>query len=371
MTAAIRRYTLTPVATTTIDSGHGIGSAIDNRSGNQSGNGSADLSHGSSFADFKPYVPSIRDDGLICFQARLRDGRTGVFTANGEAVTQIGVTGTPTCPLAAFTSHPDLNSAGDVTVYARQSSGEEVLALCKAGGRWETTGADRQLYRIGPLGPTMNERGDVAFRATTHLGTASLQLCRDRQILTVAEADERFSGFAGLPVVNGRGDVTFRASLRDGREGVFVRQLDGPCLEVAATGGDFDDIAPFPTMNDRGDVAFVARPRGSPGWSVFIATAGGLNRWIGPDPAFESYRGLLLNNAGPVVFYGTPAGGQLGIYCGTDAVHHRILGLGDPLLGSTVTDFALNPVSVNEAGQIAVRVALKNGQQWVLRGDPT
>lgn len=352
MTAAFGRYTLTPVAGT--------------HSGDSSGTNSVD----SRFADFKPYVPSIRDDGVICFQAGLRDGRTGVFTADGQTITDVGVTGTPTCPLAAFTSHPDINTRGDVTVYARQPSGEEVLALRKAGGTWETAGAGRRLYGIGPLGPTMNERGDVAFRATTHRGTASLQLWRDGQIITVAEADDRFSGFAGLPVVNGQGDVTFRASLRDSREGVFVRQLDGTCMERAATGGDFDDIAPFPTMNDRGDVAFVARTRGSSGWGVFIATAGGLTRWIGPDPAFDSYRGVLLNNAGPVVFYGTPVGGQLGIYSGPDPSQHRILGLGDALLGSTVSDFALNPVSVNERGQIAVRVALKDGQQWVLRGDP-
>ncbi len=354
MTAAFGRYALTPVVGT------------DSR-----------------FADFKPYVPSIQDDGLICFQAGLRDGRTGVFTADGETVMDLAVTATESCPLAAFTSHPDLNGQGHVTVYGRLASGEEVLALLKPGTGWEIVGPEQGLYGIGPLGPTMNARGEVAFRATTRRGTASLQLWRDGQLITVAEADDRFGGFAGLPVVNGAGDVTFRASLRDGREAVFVRRVDGTCVAVAATGGveggmtaedgghAFDDIAPFPTMNDLGHVAFVARLRGASGWGVFIAKAGGLHCWAGPDPAFESYRGILLNSAGPVVFYGTPAGGRLGIYSGPDPARHRIVGLGDPLLGSTVTDFALNPVSVNERGQFAVRVALQNGQQWVLRGDPT
>ena len=37
---------------------------------------------------------------------------------------------------------------------------------------------------------------------------------------------------------------------------------------------------------------------------------------------------------------------------------------------ATVVDFALNPVSVNERGQMAIRVALADGRQFILRADP-
>lgn len=324
------------------------------------------------FSDFKPYVPSINDAGVVCFQAGLRDGGTGLFiaTADGGEVQEIAVSGSAACPVAAFTSHPDINDHGDVTAYARLPSGEEVLAVRRPGATWQIVGPQQGLYGIGPLGPTMNEAGTVALRATTARGTASIELWDGRQFSRVAETDDTFSGFAGLPVVNAQGDVAFPASLRDASEGVFLRTRDGLCRPVAVTGGDFDDMAPFPTLNDLGAVAFVARPRGSAAWGLYIATSDGLTCWRGADPYFQSYRGVLMNRQGPVVFYGTPTGGTLGIYCGRPSQSHRLLGLGDALLGSTVTDFALNPVSVNERGQIAVRVALQSGQQYILRGDP-
>jgi len=71
-----------------------------------------------------------------------------------------------------------------------------------------------------------------------------------------------------------------------------------------------------------------------------------------------------------VVFIATPRGGTLGLFAGPDPVADRILALGDPLFGSTVTEFASNPVSVNAAGQVAVRVRLTEGRQLILRADP-
>jgi hypothetical protein len=47
------------------------------------------------------------------------------------------------------------------------------------------------------------------------------------------------------------------------------------------------------------------------------------------------------------------------------AARHRSRGL-----VATVVDFALNPVSINERGQMAIRVALEDGRQLILRADP-
>jgi hypothetical protein len=101
-----------------------------------------------------------------------------------------------------------------------------------------------------------------------------------------------------------------------------------------------------------------------------MAASGQVACVVDAEAGFESFRGVLINNTGPVAFYATPVGGQLGIYTGPDPLRHRVLGLGDTLFGATVADFALNPVSVNEAGQLAIRVALDDGRQFILRGDP-
>ncbi len=66
----------------------------------------------------------------------------------------------------------------------------------------------------------------------------------------------------------------------------------------------------------------------------------------------------------------TPRGGSLGLFAGPEPEADRILAVGDPLFGSTVADLASNPVSVNAAGQVAVRARLADGRQLVLRADP-
>jgi len=44
--------------------------------------------------------------------------------------------------------------------------------------------------------------------------------------------------------------------------------------------------------------------------------------------------------------------------------------VGGTLCDSTVAGFALNPVSINSAGQLAIRVMLEGGRQLILRADP-
>lgn len=338
MTLRFRSYTLTPIATN------------DGR-----------------FVDFAPCVASINDDGVVAFKAALGDGHSGVFTSDGKSIVDIAVTTSTACPARLFSSHPDINQAGRITVYGTLQSGDEAVLLMHPDGGVLATDARDGFSGIGPLGPTINEHDDVAVRGTLRDGRACIRVWRRGQFHAIAEAGDRFRGFEGLPVVNSDGHVVFRAALDD-QQGVFV-QRDSQCATVAITGSDFEEIARFPTMNDHGTVAFAAK-RTSGASGIFTVNSGRLACVVDAGAGFESLRGVLINNAGPVAFYGAPLGGQLGIYTGSDPIRHRVLGLGDAFLGATVVDFALNPVSVNEAGQLAIRVALDDGRQFILRGDP-
>lgn len=320
------------------------------------------------FVDFAPYVASINDDGVVAFQATLRDGHSGVFTSDGHSVTDVAVTASAACPARLFSSHPDINRAGELAVYGALKSGEQAVLLQQPDGCMVAADARGRLGGIGPLGPTMNEHGDVAARGTSPDGRACIGLWRGAQLHVIAEVGERFCGFEGLPVVNNDGHVVFRADLPGGSQGLFVHR-DGRYAAIAVTGSDFEEITRFPILNDRGVVAFAARR--SPGaWGIFTGASGRLACAVDAAAGFESFRGVLLNNAGLVACYGTPAGGQLGIYVGPDPARHRLLGLGDTLFGATVVDFALNPVSVNELGQLVIRVALDDRRQFIVRGDP-
>ncbi|WP_374566189.1 choice-of-anchor tandem repeat NxxGxxAF-containing protein [Ideonella sp.] len=324
-------------------------------------------STGDRFTDFAPYVASINDAGVVAFQATLAGGHSGVFTGGGGPITDIAVTTSAACPVQRFTSHPDINRAGALTVYGTLDTGEQALLMFTDGHLAAAGGRDR-FTTIGPLGPTMNEHGEVAFRGALRDGQAGIHLQRGAEAITIATAGPGYRGFEGLPVVNNLGQLVFRADLPDGRQGLFMHQ-QGQCSAIATTGDDFTELARFPIVNDHGTVAFAAvRKTGGP--ALFTATAGRLTCLVDAAAGFESFRGVLINNAGPVAFYATPAAGQIGIYTGPDPLHHRVVGVGDALLGATVTDFALNPVSVNELGQLAIRVALSDGRQFILRGDP-
>ena len=331
------------------------------------------------FTDFAPYVPAIDDHGVVAFQATLRDGNSGVFTSDGRAIADVAVSTSPACPARSFTSHPDIDGAGTLAVYVTLRSGDEAVLRVHADGRIATTSASDGFRGIGPLGPTMNAHGDVALRGTLPDGRACIRVWRGDRCEAIAEAGDRdrdrdrdhrgFIGFEGLPVIDEEGQVVFHAILRDDRHGLFVKRRDAQCVAVAVTGNDFDELARFPTMNDRGTVAFAAR-RSAGAWGIFTARAGRLDCVVDAGSAFESFRGVLVGDAGPVAFHGTPVGGRLGIYTGPDPARHRLLGLGDPLFGATIVDFALNPVSINPLGQLAIRIALDDGRQFILRADP-
>lgn len=318
------------------------------------------------FVDFAPYVASITDQGVVAFQATLADGHSGVFLSDGAAISDVAVTTAVESPVQRFASHPDINQAGVLSVYAELKGGEEALLLY-AGGQMAVTGVQDSFKGIGPLGPTMNEAGEVAFRGTLSGGEAAILLRHTQGLSMLAAVGEGYRSFEGLPVVNKAAQVAFRADLQDGRQGVFLH--DGiTCQPVALIGERFAEIARFPILNDQGTVAFAAT-HATDGPGLYAATAGALSCLTEGVTGFESFRGVLINSAGLVAFYGTPVGGQLGIYTGPDAVQHRLLGLGDTLFDGEITDLALNPVSVNEKGQLAIRIALGDGRQFILRAD--
>ena len=187
-------------------------------------------------------------------------------------------------------------------------------------------------------------------------------------VATIADTTGRFTRFHGLPVVAGDGTVVFRADVEGGGEGIY--RGDGETVTaIAETGPEFAGFGFFPFTNDAGTVAFCATLQAG-GAGVFTVADGELTAVAGPSGPFESFRGSLLDGAGRLVFYATPRGGELGLFAGPDPEADCLLAVGSPLFGSIVAGFALNPVSINDAGQLAVRVALLDERQLVLRADP-
>jgi hypothetical protein len=319
---------------------------------------------GERFSDFAPYVASVNDEDTVAFQAALRGGATGVFTGDGGAIAEVAG---PTL-LAGVTSHPDLNNAGAMSFYG-EDDGAQGVFLLRDGRLRAIASTPDGFAAIGPLGPTMNEAGTVAFRAEQTAGVSGVFAGNGAAVATIADAKSGWSGFHGLPVINGHGTVVFRADRENGVQGIYAAR-GGSIETIAETGDVFETLAFFPSANDAGSVAFAATLQAG-GAGIFTVDDGQIVQVLDTEGAFESCRGALIANGGAVVFVATPRGGSLGLFAGPDPDADRILALGDLLLRSAVAELAANPVSVNRNGHVAVRARLADGRQLILRADPT
>jgi len=316
------------------------------------------------FIDFAPYVASINDPGTVAFQAALRRGGTACCTGTGGPVT-VAAESTKTI-VSQFQSHPDIDRSGTLYVYAVLSAGGEALVRIQGDQLIPIADTNGAFARIGPLGPTTNGEGAVAFRADTKAGRSGMFLARGGSVATIADTSS-FKGFQGLPVINGTGTVAFRADLESGGQGIYA-SLDGAIRTVAETGDRFRELGSFPSVNKEGVLTFSATL--SVGGAGIFTVADGEVTKVVDTGQFESFRGALIDDAGNVIFYATPNGGQLGIYPGAGAAAEPIVSIGSPLFDSTVVDFALNPVSVNHRGQLAIRISLADHRQLIVRADP-
>ena len=186
---------------------------------------------------------------------------------------------------------------------------------------------------------------------------------------TITETGDLYCAFKGLPVINNHGKVVFRADLVNGGQGIYTWDK-GAFKTIADTDEIYSDMGNFPIFNDKGIVAFNATLKSGLHGIFTITDDGQTTTIVDSDGPFESFRGLLINNSGRVIFYATPTGGELGIYNGLDPIANKLLSIGQPAFRSTIAEFALNPVSINDAGQIAIRVMLADDRQFILRADP-
>lgn len=317
---------------------------------------------GAEFTDFAPYVVAVADTGLVAFQAATNDG-TGVYAGDGDEVHALLTSGGD---ITTVRSHADVDTRGDVCVYADLDDGHGAVLYKQGAGVFVVADTRGPLAHIRPAGPTMNEDRAIGFRAEFRDGHTGMFVGDVEGYTCVADTRERFSAFFGLPVVLADGSVVFRADLRGGGQGIY-RSFNKRITPIVETGSVFGALANFPSVDEDGNVAFVGMlARG--GGGVFLAHGERLIGLADTTDGYASFRGALIGG-GDLVFFGAPRGGELGLFTGRNPTTDRLFCLGDPLFGSTVVDFAANPVSLNRHGQLGLRLRLADDRQLVVRVD--
>lgn len=322
---------------------------------------------GAEYLDFQPYVPAIDDAGRVVFQATLLGGGSGVFLGEGGASRALFLDDGELAPC----SHPDRNDRGEWAVYACRPDGSTALLGLRDGRAGVLAdGGGGSLRAIGPLGPVIDAGGRIAFRAETSGGQAAVCTWLGGALAIVATTGAGdFSVFHGLPVTAGEAGLLFRADRADGREGLYRwREGQGECL--ALTGEDFGTLSAFPAMNTRGDVAFGAI--GADGIPVLVLRRNGAEQRIlpGAESGIRRFRGALLAEGGALYCTADTADGGVAVFAERDGALRRLLGTGDRCLGGIIAALALNPVSVNASGQLAIRLHFADRGQAIVRLSP-
>jgi hypothetical protein len=271
---------------------------------------------------------SIDGNGRVSFFAFTKDDHSGIFVGHNGARTLLDDSG----PVLGFGGDPQSSGAGPfTTIHAFLKDGGQAIFLSKNGA------------------------------AAT----------------PVVDTSQTFSGFDIDPRVNASGQVVFQGDLRAGGSGIFVAQGGGTVMSVADDSAYFASFAGLPSINDKGDVAFGAALKTGPNPffndGIFVARGGQVQTLVDSSGPFQiglSFGIPTINDQGQVAFLASLKSGGFGLFVGPDPVADRVILLGDPLDGSTVTGLSVFGSYFNNAGQLAFIANLADGRTAVYRADP-
>lgn len=333
---------------------------------------------GSFFGSFDSPPPSINNQGTVAFRAELRESKIGIFrkngiyTGDGGRLTTIATTDDNSLNLFG-TSINDSGTVAFTSVLRRLEQNSIFLGLFTGNGGKLTTITDSS----GPFNavtfPVINNKDTVVFAGTLKSGGSDIFTSRE-EIANLTNSGN--FGFRAIGVNNSE-TVAFQALERGGRESIFTSSND--TVTTIATTNPERSRDPFRNLdgvsiNDSDTVAFVATLPGGKDQLLFISSDGTLTKVaeasLDGDKPFVSLGRTAINDRGVVAFVGRPVGALDGIFTGPDPVKDKVIAFGDSLFGSTVSGISLGVGGLNDAGQIAFSVQLRDGTQAVVRADP-
>ncbi len=313
------------------------------------------------------YVPAINPSGTVAFYGARLTGDEGIFRGNGGPLTTVATTSDPT--YFTFLERPVINAANTVAFEGVLNAGGAGL-FAKNGGVTTTialnSGTPFSLF--SPL--SINDSGSVAFEADFDTGGDGVFVSNGSSTTTIAlSSDPVFASFGAYPSINSAGTVAFLGFLDAGGRGIFTGN-GAPTTMIASEAGPLNTLG-TPVLNATGTIAFAAN-LDTGGSGIFSINSGILNTIaLSEGTLLGSFPGAYsINLAGTVAFTaGLDAGGS-GIFTGPDVAADKVIRTGDPLFGSTLTQFEMGFNALNDAGQVAFVYKLANGRSGIAVATP-
>ncbi len=305
-------------------------------------------------------------------------------------------------PIGAITtfSMANLNDAGQALVLARINHSFQGLFLYDNGSLTKivaegdvtplNTTFKYVLSAFLPVGPTLNNRGEVAFAAITEDSNGQRQdgifvyaNGKIRKIVVDGDASPVFGKFGNLidahePArINDKGEVLFCASSTsdDGKSisyGFFLATDTGIKKVIAVPdrlpiGGYFTSFSCIPDLNNRSEIVFTAGYGGTPDYpaavilsseeQLYTIASTGAPTPIGGKFSFRSINTIdkpRINNNSAIAFLAPIEGGSSSsaIFLASKKAMLKVVAVGDKLPAGEKVTF-LNQFALNDNGQIA------------------
>lgn len=343
--------------------------------------------------------PAINNDGEVAFIGQLdaNGGTRGVFKADGSTLTTIATQGQMLDASNTFANHGSfatnttINAAGTVLFDGRLDGGgtDRSGVFGGSGGAITTFGPPADNPFVGPnffSGSVINDAGNalmyggVSFGADLYLGagdgSGASVFYDSSSIVSPANIGAFFgTDVAGLgnlfAAVAGSGPGVFQYIVR-GDGGALTKIVDAfdPSYGISSS-----SLNTNPSLNSSGTVAFIAQQANGGPLTIYTGNGGSLTNFVdtsGPYNLFNSNFGPAINENGDIAFLATlDVGNVTGIFTGPDPFRDKVIQVGDPLLGSTVTGLEFNRFGLNDSGQLSFFATLANGEQVIARAEPT
>jgi hypothetical protein len=268
---------------------------------------------------------------------------------------------------------PVLDSLASAIFVANVGGGSPV-SIIAAG-----TGIGSDFRRVG--NPDINNAGLIAFGADPlfnailpHQGDEGLFVTDGATVQSIVPLFSNDIRFVSWPEINDDGAVAFFGE-QDLNHGIFFAQ-GGSITTIGDIDGIFSYLPepPFsfqpPSLNNSEQVAFQGTLDGG-SFSNLLWTNGSLTTIVDISGPHDFLGQPSINDQGDVLFlsfFGFDVGGSA-IFRGPDVAADRIVGYGDPLFGSTISEMIGDPV-LNDAGQFAFTVRLADDRWVLVRADP-
>lgn len=262
---------------------------------------------------------------------------------------------------------PAINNSGAVAYSRNVVNGNRGYFIADGGSVsqvYEAPAAASSLW------PTFNDSGTVAFLGPT-VGSPgqSIIAASIGSSISVYDTLGPIQQFSQFIQINNSGTVAFLGGV-DGIGNGFFTGAGGPLTTIAVEGGSITSATGDPAINNNGAVALVGcltiSCQGAGGKGVFIGDGSSIHPIL-PDPTdFTFIAGLpSINDAGVVAFRGSLADGQIGLFLGDGSEVSTVAHV-----SGAFSDIS-NAFSINNAGTVAFQADLDIGGNGLFIGpDP-